>query len=538
MEKYYDVQVPKLRAGLFDIEVDYKDIKFENDHEMIIRPIGVDGESTISIGEFKQFSKNDQNLFEVYDASLDKWVNFKSSQYSYDGPIGFSSVRDPYAPVNAITIYISDTNKYITLVVPPAWYLDLHGTDTEPLLLYGEPLPDFVDVGFFRTEKELLNKTLEIFEDLDVISGWNSEFFDVPYIIQRIKIVLGKHHLKRMCFEGCQEPVEKEVEHFGSPEITYELSGRIHLDYLNLFKKFTFGGRESYSLAAIADEELKIPKLHYEGSLANLYSANFVTFIRYNIRDTEILHKLDEKFKFIQLTNTMAHENTVPLPAILGTVRYVDTAIINYAHNVLNKIVFDKTHKPAVGIEGALVISPISQLYYDIFSVDINSLYPNTYRTLNLSPECIVGQFTNFGVDWEGIRNGDDNDHTFEFDDNERFGFPDAVITASGAEWKKVLLAKKWSITAYGTLLDQSKGAGIIPSLLGVWYADRKMKQKLSKEHLSKANAWLENGGQKTDNEYIEEYELYEYYDMLQMTKKISLNSLYRSHAIRKLQIP
>jgi DNA polymerase elongation subunit (family B) len=152
-------------------------------------------------------------------------------------------------------------------------------------------------------------------------------------------------------------------------------------------------------------------------------------------------------------------------------------------------------------------------------------LYPNTYRTLNLSPECIIGQFTNFEDDWRGIKNRDDKEHVLEFDNPKLMGCE--VLCADGATWREVLIEKQWAITAYGTVIDQSKGPGVIPRLLGDWYADRKKKQKLAKEHQAKAKQWLDNGGSKTDQEYINEYTLYEYFDLLQHTKKISLNSLY-----------
>ena len=464
MTHYYDIQAPKLRVGLLDIEVDY------------------------------------------------------------DEDRGFSSVRDPYAPINALTMYIPNDKRFITLVVPPQWYLDEYGDDETEFFKLGSDLQE-TDLAFFRTEKELLRRFVELIDDIDVLSGWNSDFFDLPYIIQRIKRSLGQHYVRRMCFEGCQEPQEREIEHFGSLEITFNIFGRVHLDYLNLFKKFTFGGRESYSLAAIAAEELDIPKLEYEGSLANLYNNDFFMFVKYNIRDVEILQKLDEKFKFIQLANTMAHESTVMLPAVFGSVQYIDTAIVNYAHNVLSRIVADKVHKPTVNVEGALVVTPQVGMHENVFSVDINSLYPNTYRTLNLSPECIIGQFTNFEDDWRGIREGDDKEHTLEFDHPASIGVE--YLCATGEVWREVLREKKWAITAYGTVIDQSNGPGVIPRLLGEWYADRKKKQKLAKEHQAKAKAWLDAGGKKTDKEYIDEYTLYEYYDLLQHTKKISLNSLY-----------
>jgi DNA polymerase elongation subunit (family B) len=109
-------------------------------------------------------------------------------------------------------------------------------------------------------------------DDADIVSGWNSEFFDIPYIIKRLERVLGAKSLAYMSFKGAKPPKERMVNRFGSPAITYTLHGRTHLDYLDLFKKFTFEGRTSYSLANIAAEELDVPKLDYEGTLEQLYN--------------------------------------------------------------------------------------------------------------------------------------------------------------------------------------------------------------------------------------------------------------------------
>jgi DNA polymerase elongation subunit (family B) len=454
--------------------------------------VKIQGDVTQTTVAWLRQQKNLDSI-QILNTETGVWEHPLKTQYLYTGKVGFSSTRDPYAPINAITLYIPNDDVFYTLVLPPAWFLNEHGASTEAFysMCGKEPLQK-TNLEFFRSERDLLRRFVDLIDDIDILSGWNSEFFDVPYIVQRILRVLGQHYARKLCFEGCQEPREKEVERFGSPELTFEIFGRIHLDYLALFKKFTFGGRESYSLAAIAAEELDIPKLEYDGTLANLYVNDFVMFVRYNIRDVEILRDINRKFKFIQLANTMAHESTVLLPAVLGSVQYIDTAIINYTHRVLERIVHDKTFKPSQGIEGALVVTPQVGMHEDIFSVDINSLYPNTYRTLNLSPECIVGQFSNFEEDWAGIRARDLKEHTLLFDDPTVFGVES--LTATGETWKDVLLTKKWAITAYGTVIDQSTGPGVIPRLLGDWYADRKKKQKISKEHQAAAKKILNSG--------------------------------------------
>ena len=198
---------------------------------------------------------------------------FLDIEVDYSSKIGWSSPENPYAPINAITIYQSWTKQYLTYVVPPKSWKD-DGTFQEKIKaswklhkLRFEP-----SVTICEDERELLLRMLGDIEDADIISGWNSEFFDNPYIIKRLERVLGKKGPSGMCFRGASAPKEKIVNRFGSPAITYTLYGRTHLDYLDLFKKFTFEGRVSYSLANISAEELDTPKLDYPGTLEQLYS--------------------------------------------------------------------------------------------------------------------------------------------------------------------------------------------------------------------------------------------------------------------------
>lgn len=449
-------------------------------------------------------------------------VNFAffDIEVDYKQSIGFAGPLNPYAPINAVTTYQSWSKKFITFAVCPP------GVDRETFVLPTEQemREEFKfdvtpEIYLVADERELLECFLDTIQDADIISGWNSEFYDVPYICERIKLVMGDWSLRALELPGAPPPRMEMRNRFGNEEPVYSFSGRSHLDYKDLFEKFTFEGRTSYALANIAYEELDVPKLEYDGTLEELYKNDFKMFLMYNIRDVEILKLLDEKFKFIALVNQMAHENTVNFAAIMGTVKYVETGIANHAHYVLNKIVHDKRISQHDKVEGAIVLSPKIGLHEWVGSVDINSLYPNVIRSINISPEMIIGQFQNTEdeKDWVAIMKDDETTRcTLILQSGEQF-----VKTAK--EWKEWLKARQYSLSAYGTVFDQSNGRGVVPDILGFWYNERKRLQAEKKKWGKKAKE-LEKTG---DPEYLEAKKQEEQFDLLQLTKKIAMNSLY-----------
>lgn len=460
----------------------------------------------------------DRVLMDMYYGNAVPSVHYTllDIEVDYDKEIGFSSPENPYAPINAITLYHQWLNKYVTIAVPPPgydWAAMLNQFDQN------DPILSKSEITLVTSEAELLSLVLDHIRDSDVVSGWNSEFFDLPYLVRRTEMVLGKTQASRWSYLEAPPPRYSEVERFGSKSLVVKLYGRDHLDYLDLFKKFTFEGRASYSLANIAEEELTdIPKLEYEGSLASLYTDDFVFFIKYNIRDVEILEMLDKKFKFIDLATELAHANTVPLEGVMGSVRIIDTGIINYCHHELNLIVMDKENKAGDPIKGAMVLEPKVGLHEMIGSIDINSLYPSTYRALNISPEKIIGQFENTAEDWEGISKKDELMHTMSFENGD-------FAEYTGEEWYEILKGKQWAISAYGTVFDQSSGPGFIPLLLADWYANRKRLQKQSTDYKNKVKE-LEAAG-ATKAAIKENQDLADFYDRKQLVYKILLNSLY-----------
>lgn len=479
MDYYYNAPVPKLHTAFIDIETDY------------------DPERQFSKPCFEQ-NNNPDDKSKIVDSHV------------------------IYAPINAITIYKQWKNEYVTIVVPPKGF-----TDELPKTISLSDLGSDVVARLISAEDEtqLLKETFREILHADILSGWNSEFFDMPYLVMRTQILeeAGKSiSVDMWALEGARNPTYGSVEVFGSEKPTVNMSdtGRSHLDYLRLFQKFTFEGRTSYALAAIAEEELDIPKLEYEGSLADLYNNDFIHFIKYNIRDVEILHRLDDKFKFINLANMMSHENTVLIDAVLGTVKYVETGLSNYAHRVLGKIVGDRLPAHATEkVEGAIVLTPKIGLHDWVGSVDINSLYPSVIRSLNISPEKIIGQFLECEAAWNGIKTNSDDTFTLKLEDGEK-------VSMAGKDWKILCNEQKWAISAYGTIFDQSNGKGLIPIVLEEWYFGRK-KLQAEKKKWTKERKRFEDDGDTKSAEYLHAKTQEEYFDLLQLTRKIQLNSCY-----------
>jgi DNA polymerase elongation subunit (family B) len=452
---------------------------------------------------------------------------FVDIEVDYSKKIGFAGPTNPYAVINAVTIYQSWTQKYLTYVIPPkvdgVLWTDIPGNTVERLydeinsLISQDKLRAGIipEIVICKDELELLTLMLDAIQEADIISGWNSEFFDIPYICERLKLAGGESLLARLEHVGLKPPKKEMVNRYGTEEPVYKFYGRSHLDYMRLFEKFTFEGRTSYALGNILQEEVGIGKLQYDGSLEQLYHNDFPTFTAYNFRDVDGLVQLDAKFKFIALANQMAHESTVLFDAVLGTVSYVETAITNHAHYKMNRIVHDKNISEHDKVEGAVVLTPKIGLHGWLGSVDINSLYPNTIRSLNISPEKIVGQFTSNEDAWKRIRSKDEEASLcciFEDGSQEM---------ASAAEWKQLLIENNWAISAYGTVFDQGNGRGVVADILGFWYAERKRLQAEKKKY-GKLAKELPPGPEKEEAKRQEEH-----YDLLQLTKKISMNSLY-----------
>jgi DNA polymerase elongation subunit (family B) len=460
---------------------------------------------------------------------------FFDIETDFDPEKGFSPTDDPFNPVTAISVYLDWLDQLVTLVIPPKHMSDETAQDLTK---------DFENCFLFRSEIEMFETFFDLIEDADVLTGWNSEGYDIPYCVNRVTRIMSKDDTRKFCLLG-QMPKPRTYERFGKEEQTFDLIGRIHLDYLQLYKKYNYESRHSYSLDAIGEYELGERKTQYEGSLDQLYNKDFKTFVEYNRQDTMLVFKIHDKLKFLDLANALAHENTVLLPVVMGSVAMIEMAIYNEAHR-RDMIVPDKKRRDSYGDEqqaaGAYVAVPKKGIHEWVGAVDINSLYPSAIRALNMAPETIVGQVRqtitdkymhdksmSLAKDKRKKKNGDDADAvtgavlwenmfgsleyaaimnqergttlTIDYEDGRS-------VEMSAAEiWKLIFDSHRpWMISANGTIFTYEK-EGVIPGLLSRWYSERKETQKLAREAYGT--------------------EKFEYYDKRQLVRKILLNSAY-----------
>jgi DNA polymerase elongation subunit (family B) len=457
---------------------------------------------------------------------------FFDIEVDFDPEKGFSPTSDPFNAVTAISMYLDWQDTLVTLAIPPKHMSDETAHDLTK---------DFENTILFRSEIEMFETFFELIKDADILTGWNSEGYDIPYMVNRVTRVMSKDDTRKFCLLG-QMPKPRVYERFGKEETTFDLVGRVHMDYLQLYKKYNYESRHSYSLDAIGEMEVGERKTQYEGTLDQLYNKDFKKFLEYNRQDTMLLVKIHNKLKFLDLANALAHENTVLLPTVMGSVAMIEMAIMNEAHE-RGLMVPDKKRNSGdseMAAAGAYVAVPKKGIHEWVGAVDINSLYPSAIRTLNMAPETIVAQVRqtlteqyltekarnlasekrNYDADddlemssllWEGLFG------TLEYEaimKQERgtmltvdFESGESVEMSAAEVWKLIYDSNKpYILSANGTIF-RSDSEGVIPGLLTRWYSDRKDMQKKLKESKTKEDI--------------------EYWDKRQLVRKILLNSAY-----------
>jgi DNA polymerase elongation subunit (family B) len=450
-------------------------------------------------------------------------IAFFDIETDFDPERGFADPSDPFMGITSVSVYLQWLETMVCLAVPPKT-LTMEQAEKE--------LEGIDNVMLFEKEGDMLDTFLDLIQDADILSGWNSEGYDIPYTVNRVSRVLSKDDTRRFCLWG-QLPKKREYEKYGKSAVTFDLIGRVHLDSLELYRKYTYEERHTYRLDAIGEIEVGENKVPYEGTLDQLYNNDFRKFIEYNIQDTALLDKLDKKLRFIDLSNTVAHENTVLLQTTMGAVAVTEQGIINEAHNrglqVPNRPKRDDTENTQAA--GAYVAFPKKGLHKWIGSMDLNSLYPSVIRALNMAPETIIGQIRpdisearvhedmtlkkkSFAGSWEGRFSTEEYEAVMEqkrdiaLTIDWESGGSDVL---SGAEIYKAVFDSQqpWMLSSNGTIFT-TQFEGVIPGILKRWYAERKDMQKMLKKAKDAGNA----------------AEI-EYWDKRQLVKKINLNSLY-----------
>ena len=347
---------------------------------------------------------------------------------------------------------------------------------------------DDVDYRMCKNEDDLFIKFLETWQMIypDVITGWNTEFFDIPYLCNRIRKLFGDDFVNKL--SPWNSVFDREVYQMGRKHQIYTIQGVAALDYFDLYRKFTYTNQERYTLDHIAFVELGERK---DGNpfdtFREWYTKDWQSFIEYNINDVELVDKLEDKMRLIELCLTMAYDGKVNFVDVLGTVRYWDTVIYNHLRKKNIVIPQKREQEKTEQFEGAYVKDPQVGIHKWVMSFDLNSLYPHLIMQYNISPETLVndgGKPEQGMVDkiLDGVLRSS-NEH---------------CMTPNGAFFRKDI-------------------KGFLPELMENMYNDRVKYKKLMLE----VKQEFENTGDKSLLKKISRYE------NIQMAKKISLNSAY-----------
>jgi len=361
-----------------------------------------------------------------------------------------------------------------------------------------------VNIHIFDNERNLLYAFLNYYEEINptILTGWNIDFFDIPYLFNRIKNVCGEGNAKRLSPIG---------QAFWSPyREKFSFGGVSILDYINLYKTYTYTLEASYTLNYIATKELGRGKVEYEGSLDDLFENDLEKFIEYNIVDVDLVVAMDEKLQFIELCRAVCHAGYVPYEDYIFSSKWLEGACLGY----LKKKGLVATNKPKDRKErmqalrdnneekfiGAYVKEPIVGKYDWIYDLDLTSLYPSIIMTLNISPETKVGKIQNWDAE-ENIR-GVEKTYKLVGKDGDTYEY-------STQELKEVIKDSNLGVAANGVLYTQDK-PGLIADILNDWFQKRVEFRKLEKKY-----------GEAKDTEK------YEFYAKRQLVQKILLNSMY-----------
>jgi DNA polymerase elongation subunit (family B) len=449
-------------------------------------------------------------LIDKYKDSDDtpEWQNiiYFDIECEIGGALTTEYIKTAPMKITSISLYDATAKKYYCLILDEKKQLTSIDEEDKQVI----PCDD---------EEQLLRLFLDLWESVDptIITGWNSGFFDVPYLYYRLCNVLGRDEAARL------SPIRKIKFTEWDQAQPIELGGINHLDYLLLYKKYNPKNEPSYKLGDIGTKYVNLGKIEYEGNLDRLFRDDVNKYIEYNIRDVEIIIELEKKFKFIELTVAICHLCHVPYEMIYLSTVLNDGAILTYLKR--NNIVSPNkptTTNPSLKeayeeYAGGYLKDPVPGLYEWVIDLDFTSLYPSIIRSLNIGIETFVGR----------IVNRDKYDNNWTLDDLRQMD-PNEVITIEKLTAKQttqqaavkvgtllsLIKENGWLLAASGAMFRTDRPS-VVCEVLTDWFNKRveyKNKMKAAKK-----------AGDKVKTEF---------YDRRQHAYKIKLNDVYGCYAI------
>lgn len=404
---------------------------------------------------------------------------------------GFSTPEDADNEITAISWHDSITDEFVCLL------LDKEGHLSNDISI------ENTTIQRCASEEELIYAFLTKYTEMQptIITGWNIDNYDIPYLYNRMKKVVGTRYANLL------SPIGKvEWQEFGRVR-RYKIHGVSALDYMQLYKKYSYSEKSSYQLDVIGTTEVGMGKIKFDGSLDTLYRTDINKFVAYNVNDVAIVKKIDEKFKYIELAQTICHTCHVPYEDIFTTSNCLEGAILTYTKK--NDIVVPckkpKSTETKRKISGAYVKDPVRSKMLGrhewVFDLDMTSLYPSIIMSLNISPETKVAKIKNWNSD--AFHNRVDKVYELKFEHNK------ILKKLSTAELVSLLETEQYSVAANGTIY-RTDVMGLIPALLSKWFEQRVHYNATAKSYSDKGDM-----------------EKFHYYDKRQLVQKILLNSMY-----------
>ncbi len=474
----------------------------------------------------KKFDKEDSNLLEkdidknllilreLYykeDDVVPSWHNilYIDIEIEMGGALTPSYVQQAPMPITSIAMIDVTTKQKICLILDKT--NEIKKTNKNDVRI----IP-------CATEIELCDKFLTLLEELDptIMVGYNSDYFDIPYLYHRISQILGKEEVLRL------SPIRKvSVREFnGESQIT--IGGVNCLDYMLLHKKYIMKEEPSYKLGDIGTKYVGLGKIEYEGNLNTLFRDDIDTFIDYNLRDVEIIEALEDKLKFINLTIMISHICNIPYESIYYNTVMNEGAILKYLkrEGIIspNK---PTTHNPRLknfkaSYAGGYLLEPIPGLYFDVIDLDFTSLYPSIIKSLNLGIETLVGRIkVNYNATYEQnhslekLRERDPE----EIVTIEKVNKKDYTLTQTQVSLKQlieIIEESNLTVAASGALFRTDEKS-VVAKILEGWFEKREHYRGLKKT-AGKSEDWVN----------------YKSYDLFQHAFKILQNAMYGTFAI------